>query len=303
MVQVASSASTDVRGVPVQELEARDLDAAFGAEIRGFDTAQLHDPATCAQLQALFDTRSVLLFRDLDLEHADQVRLVKQLAGTQDRALDGAQDDRAVEDSWYVSNARPNSAAPFGRLQFHSDMMWSNQPCEVLSLYAVDVEAPSVPTTFASAINAWTTLPDDLRARVDGRRALHTAAEIRRGDVKDVLVSKVEDAPSTVKPLDLPHPRTGETILYACEQMTKEVVDLPPDESEDLLEELFAHLYDPASLVHHEWRNGDLLVWDNLALQHARPNVRTDGPRRTLRKVASSTPKLSRDQRPKHSSA
>jgi alpha-ketoglutarate-dependent taurine dioxygenase len=181
--------------------------------------------------------------------------------------------------------------------------MWSDEPCAVLSLYAIDVEVPAVPTTFASALHAWATLPDALRARIDGRSALHTAAEIRRGDVQDVLVSKVEQAPSTVKPLGLPHPRTGVTILYACEQMTKEVVDLAPDESEELLEELFAHLYNSAALVHHEWRNQDLLVWDNLALQHARPNVRTDGPRRTLRKVASSIPQLAPEQRPQHTNA
>lgn len=281
------------------ELAVHDLGPVFGSEIRGFDTRQLDDPATCSRLQHLFDARSVLLFRDLDIEHAQQVQLSKLLAGKQ-QPDDSAQGDPVVEDKWYVSNARPNSAAPFGRLQFHSDTMWSDQPCEVLSLYAIDVEEPAVPTSFASGVNAWATLPDDLRARVDGRSALHTAAEIRRGDVEDVLVSKVEQAPSTVKPLGLPHPRSGETILYACEQMTKEVVDLAPDESEDLLEELFAHLYDPANLVHHEWRNQDLLVWDNLALQHARPNVRTDGPRRTLRKVASSIPRLAPEQRPQH---
>jgi alpha-ketoglutarate-dependent taurine dioxygenase len=287
----------------MRELAVHDLDPVFGSEIRGFDPGQLDDLATCARLQHLFDTRSVLLFRDLDLDHAHQVKLSKLLAGKEQQPDDTAQGDPVVGDNWYVSNARPNSAAPFGRLQFHSDTMWSDQPCEVLSLYAIDVEAPTVPTTFASAVNAWATLPDDLRARVDGRSALHTAAEIRRGDVEDVLVSKVEQAPSTVKPLGLPHPRTGVTILYACEQMTKEVVDLAPDESEELLEELFAHLYNSAALVHHEWRNQDLLVWDNLALQHARPNVRTDGPRRTLRKVASSIPQLAPEQRPQHTNA
>ena len=284
-------------------LAVHDLGPLFGSEILGFDPGQLGDPASCARLQELFDTRSVLLFRDLDIDHAQQVQLAKLLAGKQPPDGDVAEGDPVVEDKWYVSNARPNSAAPFGRLQFHSDTMWSDQPCAALSLYAIDVEEPAVPTTFASAVNAWTTLPDDLRARVGGHSALHTAAEIRRGDVEDVLISKVEQAPSTVKPLGLPHPRTGETILYACEQMTKEVVDLAPDESEQLLEELFAHLYDSASLVHHEWRNQDLLVWDNLALQHARPNVRTDGPRRTLRKVASSIPRLAPEQRPQHTSA
>jgi taurine dioxygenase len=64
-------------------------------------------------------------------------------------------------------------------------------------------------------------------------------------------------------------------------------VGLGPDESEELLEELFQYLYAPANLLEHVWRNGDLVVWDNFAVQHARANVRTDGPARTLRKVYS----------------
>ena len=79
--------------------------------------------------------------------------------------------------------------------------------------------------------------------------------------------------------------------------MTREIVELPPDESEALLEELFAHLYDPAHTVQHEWRNGDLVAWDNMAIQHARSDVRTDGPTRTLRKVVAPTPVLSETPR------
>jgi alpha-ketoglutarate-dependent taurine dioxygenase len=124
-----------------------------------------------------------------------------------------------------------------------------------------------------------------------------------RGNVDDVLISEVEQPPSTVMPLCLVHPRTGETILNACEQMTQEIAGLPPDESEEVLGEVFAHLYDPEKLLNHEWHNRDLVVWDNLALQHARPNVAADGPRRTLRKVASFTPALSEQERPVHGTA
>ena len=40
----------------------------------------------------------------------------------------------------------------------------------------------------------------------------------------------------------------------------------------------------------HEWRQGDLVVWDNLTVQHARGNVEIDGPERTLRKVIGPIP-------------
>jgi alpha-ketoglutarate-dependent taurine dioxygenase len=154
-----------------------------------------------------------------------------------------------------------------------------------------------------SGIRAWKALPETLCARAEGLKVLHTAGEVRRGDLTDVLVSSVQRPPMTTTPIGLRHPRTGETILYACEQMTKEVVGLSHDESEHFLEELFAYLYDPAYQFDHEWRERDFVVWDNLALQHARKNVSTEGPARTLRKVASPVPKLNFDQLPTFSAA
>jgi len=277
---------------------ARDLTPAFGAEITGFEPRKPLDAETCNVLRDVFDRRGLLLFRGLDIDHAYQVYLATMLIRKAHLA-----DTATIADTFYISNERPNSAAPFGRLQFHSDTMWSDNPFEVLSLYAVNVDEPVVPTTYVSATYAWATLPDDLRARVDGHEALHTAGEVRRGDLTDVDLTTVERPPSTTMPIGRRHPRTGDTILYICEQMTKEVVGMAPDDSERLLGKLFAHLYDRSKQWSHHWCNGDLIIWDNAAVQHARPNVRNDGPARTLRKVAFPIPQLSRDQLPAYESA
>ena len=180
--------------------------------------------------------------------------------------------------------------------------MWADDPFQVLSLYGVEVELPTAPTSFVSGVEAWATLPDDLRARVEGLHALHTAGEVRRGDLTDVLVSNVQRPPTTVAPIALTHPRTGDTVLYVCEQMTKEIVELPADEGEALLQALFEHVYDPARCWEQEWHERDFVVWDNVAMQHARQNVEVEGPARTLRKVASPVPKLAADQMPTFSS-
>jgi alpha-ketoglutarate-dependent taurine dioxygenase len=98
------------------------------------------------------------------------------------------------------------------------------------------------PTNFVSAIRAYQTLPEDLRARIEGKEVILSAGQIRlRGDVSDVLLPEVERPPWTRKPVALPHPRTGEPILYVCEQNTREIVGMPDDESEELLDALFTH--------------------------------------------------------------
>jgi len=283
------------------QLQIRDLDAPFGAEVVGLDATELDDEA-CDQLCRAFDDRGLLLFPGLSPDHPFQVRLSETLIGNRSGSAQGSDD--LPEDTFYISNRRDGAAAPFGRLPFHSDAMWSDDPPRVLSLCAVEVEPPVTPTIFASGVHAWDTLPPDLRAAVEELSALHIAGVVQRGDHQDeVLISTFENPPSTVTPIGHRHLRTGRTLLHVCEQMTREIVGLAPDESEQLLLALFAHLYDPATRWEHGWRNGDLVVWDNLAVHHARINVPADGPARTLRKYFSPIPSLGRNQRPTYSSA
>jgi alpha-ketoglutarate-dependent taurine dioxygenase len=282
------------------QFEVRDINPAFGAEITGFDPKTPLDDATRERLQHLFDTRGLLRFRGIDLAHEEQITLSRMLIRKEGLAEEG---DAPPEDKFYVSNRRADSAAPFGRLQFHSDTMWFDKPFEVLSLYGAKVEQPSAPTTFVSGAHAFKTLPDDLRRKIEGLEVLHTAGVVRRGDLSDVLITEVLNPPTTVTKLAHVHPRTGDMILYACEQMTKEIVGLPHEESEAILEAVFNHLYASTVQWDHEWLEGDFVVWDNIAMQHSRKAVQFEGPTRHLRKAASPMPKLRADQRPVYSTA
>jgi taurine dioxygenase len=192
----------------------------------------------------------------------------------------------------FVSNKEPGGGAPYGRLLFHCDMMWSERPHQALSLYGVDVEQPNVPTMFVSMGHGWDTLPDGLRTRVEHLHAVHghDATYPNRGGDDDVIDSVFEQPKKTTTLVARPHPRTGRTMLYVSQQVTLEIEEISPEENEEVLEALFAHLYDPARVVEHDWHNGDLAIWDNQAIQHARPNVRTEAPVRTLRKVFAPIP-------------
>jgi len=76
-------------------------------------------------------------------------------------------------------------------------------------------------------------------------------------------------------------------MLYVCSMVTSRILDMEPDDSEELLQRLFEHIQSPENVWEHEWRNNDLVVWDNRSMQHARPDVEEEGPVRTLRKAAS----------------
>jgi alpha-ketoglutarate-dependent taurine dioxygenase len=277
----------------MSELKIRDLTPAFGAEIEGLDPHAKLDDEACRLLRHTFDERGLLLFRGLDLDGDYQTYLAKMVIGDQGGATsDGSEAEAA--DAFYVSNKKQGGGAPYGRLLFHSDMMWAETPFQVLTLYAMEVEPPVVPTMFASATYAWQALGEDLQARVKALHALHmTGQQMRADGNEDELLQPIrEHVQSATKPVAHPHPRTGRTILYVSQMMTREIVELPPEQSENLLKVLFARLYDPATLLQHEWRNGDLVMWDNFAIQHARFNVSLDGPVRTLRKVIAPKPSM-----------
>jgi taurine dioxygenase len=289
-------------------MEVRDLTPAFGTEITGLDAdAALGGGELADQLRSLFDTRGVLVFRDLDIDERTQADLIRLLIGAEPLGPDESPSGRANGDTFYVSNKEPQGGAPFGRLLFHSDMMWSDHTFQVLSLYAVEVESPVAGTIFASAAHAWETLPDDLRAKIESLTAVQGHAEHeskRAGDDPDVLITTFDNLPTRETPVDYRHPRTGQPLLYVSQQMTQEIVGMEPEESEAVLDELFRHLYRPEVTYEHDWRHRDLVAWDNIAVQHARPNVTLEGPVRTLRKLyAPLPPRTANPARPTFASA
>jgi alpha-ketoglutarate-dependent taurine dioxygenase len=275
----------------MSDFQIRELHPAVGVEIEGLDLSKEFDQETVGSLRDLFDRKGLLLLCGTDISPEDQSYLVGLLIGGKAPANRAAAVANTHTYSNYVTNKDTDGYAQFGELLFHCDMMWSANAFELISLYGYKVEPPTVPTRFSNMVHGFQTLPADLRARIEGLRAVHETGQQRRGEHKDQLVvPQHEVLRSTVKPVVWQHPRTRQSLLFVSQQMTARIEGLAPDESEQLLEQLFAHLYRPEAVFDHEWRRGDLVVWDNLAVQHARGNVEIEGPERTLRKVIGPIP-------------
>lgn len=268
-------------------LQIRELTPWFGAEVSGFVPTQTLDEATCRQLQQLMDARELLVFRDLVFDRYAQSYLCELLRvkGEPDPAVVASNAEQQA--SFYVSNQREGAAAPFGELMFHSDAAYSTGPYEIVSLWAEEVVPPVAPTRFVSVSHAWETLPDELRTRVQGLVAEQSNQVQDRGGDGQRLLKTVREETTITTPVGHSNPRSGRTVLYVSPLVTKRIVGLDPDEGESLLAELFAHTYQPKNVWTHEWSDGDLVIWDNLSVQHARPDVDEDGTVRTLRKATS----------------
>lgn len=279
-----TAAETGDRTPSFPGVQVRPLSPAIGAEIVGVDLRRPLDDDLFALILDAWHTHLVLLFRDQHLTEEDQVRFAERFGPlARIHTPRFATRHPAV---MLISNIRedgkPVGALPDGEMQFHSDQCYQEKPAMGSMLYAIEVPRQGGDTLFANAYLAYETLPDAVKRRLDGRRALHAydydSAATKRG-------SEVpKDAPSYAHPMVRTHPATGRKALYVNRLMTRRIEGLPAQESEELLDMLFTHQERPEFIHGHVWRPSDLLLWDNRCALHARTDFRAD-ERRLLRRV------------------
>ncbi len=242
----------------------------FGARI-DFDLRHKASVRQVEHFRRLFDTHHLLYFPDQSLSPEVQGRVCEWFGPISK--------DKGV--TYFATDTNMGKLGS-GELAFHSDLSCTPAPLIGLSLHALSVTERSSPTQFIDAMAAARNLPADLRARL---QALHVVnlwpIDV---SVRQRQSAAPKDWPGAEHPLLMAHPRTEQPILYVNASHSDRIAELSAQESESLIEELFRWLYDPANRYDHHWRNGDFVVWDNLALQHARAAVPPDVPR-TLQRV------------------
>jgi taurine dioxygenase len=183
----------------------------------------------------------------------------------------------------YVSNVRADGLFGDVSLSFHQDYLQTTVPLLSLSLHAVEVEGDVAPTAFASGERALAVMPPDLRAELLHRQVVNLwplGDQVRygRGD-EDVTI----EWPGAVHDVFEVDPITGRHIVTASPMMTARILGVGKEQSNELLAGLYKVLHAEDNLYHHQWVQGDLVIWSNLAVSHARGWL-TSG-RRTLQRV------------------
>ena len=261
----------------------RPLSPALGAEISGID---LRDPIHAALRAKLLDAwheHLVILLRGQVLDEDAQVRFAETF-GPPAKITSGRSFSVKHPSVMLISNIRqdgkPIGALPDGEMQFHTDQCHQAVPAKATLLYAIEIPSHGGNTLFANAYAAYATLPDDIKARIEGRRALNAYD-------KDSTqrTARYDNAASSCRhPVVRTHPATGRKALYVNRLMTREIEGLSRAESDALLEKLFDHQEQQQFVYEHVWRPGDLLMWDNRCTLHARTDFPA-GERRLLRRV------------------
>lgn len=256
-------------------------DGPLGAEILGADLSRDPDAQTLAEIRRTLDDRGVIVLRRQKLEPAHIARFAEHfgrpLVHAHNKfALPGAPAVSVISN--IVDEQGRNIGVPDAGLVWHTDGSYLVQPDMYAFLYGIEIPMqdgePLGTTYYASATAAYDALPQALRQRLDGLRAVHSFAyhsanRAARGGTKIEITEELRRKhPDVSQPVVRVHPRTGRKALYVTEGHTTHILGMPQAESDALLAQLFAHLREPRFVYGHRWQVGDLLVWDNAATQH-----------------------------------
>ena len=274
-----------------QTISVTKLHPLIGAEIGGVDLSRPLDEDTVRQIKDAWHAHTVLLFRNQNLSEDDQRRFASSFGPVAKRVppkpgAPGVDDSPAWDDMMTVSdkvdaNGKPLGTLGHGEMWFHTDKCYHRRPHRATFLYGIDIPSEGGHTQFSSLYAAYDNLPADLKRRLNGAWVMQGQqyGVGRRIDVTLLL----ESTHHCLQPIVVTNPGSGRKALYIASQNSMWNEGMPRDESEAVLQRLFAIAEDPAIVYEHHWRPGDLIMWDNLACLHAR----TDWPpeqRRELRR-------------------
>ena len=255
--------------VPVSE--------AIGAEIRGVDLSYI-DTNTLDQIHQSWISHCVLLFRDQEITARELVIFSKHF-GDLDIAPPNENGQVGVDGfpevlvlSNVKENGRPIGALGNGEAQWHTDMNYIDQPPLGSVLLGVEVPDQGGDTGFCNMYGALEELPDLLRRQINGGQIKHDSSTNSAGLLRKGAdaVTDVTACPGAIHPIVRTHPETGRQALYLGRRRNAYIMGLTLANSEALLDELWAHATQPKYAWHHQWRVGDVIMWDNRCAMHRR---------------------------------
>lgn len=248
-----------------------------GAEVMGVDLATL-DPVTVATLQQAIREHLVVVVRGQPISDPQLIALGKSFGELEPPGMSpiGKPFIDEFPDILVISNIM-EQGMPMGNLGageaiWHTDMSYRPRPCTIAILHALEVPPAGGNTYFANQYLAYDALSDELKQKLGGLEVIHdetynSAGQMRKGFKE---VTDPREAPGARHKIFRTHPQTGRKALYLGRRRNAYIIGLPLEESERLLDELWAHASRPEFMWHNEWQVGDTLIWDNRALIHRR---------------------------------
>jgi taurine dioxygenase len=265
----------------------RPLSGGLGARVTGMNITAPWSGLALDALQAALDKHALLVIKDQSLTRAELVAF-SACFGTVVRHSVAEYLAPDHPEVMILSNNRENGrlvGAPNNGIYWHSDQIFRKRPVSLTLLYGHEVPPVAGDTLFADMRAIHSALPAELRARLQGMRAVHSfcaSYEKNYLEAEPLTAVKREANPDVEHPAVRTHPRTGGRSIFLDPDSTIRIVGIPEAESAEILSLVFAYLDRSEFIYRHAWEPGDLVLWDNRCLMHRATFYDADQHRRVM---------------------
>ncbi len=252
-------------------MEIRRLGPQIGVEIRGVDVKTL-DEAGFARIYRAWLDHNVAVVVDQDLALEDFLRYSRRFGVVVPHPSKSTRHPEVPE----ITLLGVNKFGADGRLDmaiyrrgaegWHTDGAYDEEPFKATQLYSLAVPSRGGDTCFASMYAAYDALPSPLKERLEGRQGAFTYGGRRKATA--LLDPEDREWTPVFHPIVRTHPETGRKGLYFDPGKILRIEGLEPAESDALIDELTDRMIQPEGEYRHQWRKGDVVIWDNRCSYH-----------------------------------
>jgi taurine dioxygenase len=256
------------------KLEITPSGQACGASVRGVDLSEPLSKQAAAAIRAAWLEHQVLAFPDQTLtdEQLEDFTLNFGPFGEDPfiAPIPGHPHIIAVR-------RKADETSPIFAESWHSDWSFQATPPQGTCLYGITIPPTGGDTLFANQYLALEKMPAELRQRIEGRRAIHSAKNAYaptgmygKGDAgRSMDIRPSEQAEATqLHPIIRTHPETGRESLFGCAGYIIGIEGMDQQEGWDLVTEIYRWQTRPEFQYRHRWHPDMLLMWDNRCTLH-----------------------------------
>jgi taurine dioxygenase len=257
-------------------LSVRPISRACGAEVSGIDLTRPLEPHAVQQLHKALAEHGVLLFRNADLTPQQHIAFSRQFGPLETHVV-GEFNLPEHPEVFVVSNVMEEGklkGAVYAGQYWHSDLSYMEKPSLGSLLLCREMPEIGGDTMWANMYLAYDTLSDVLKKFLSTLKAIHDyshAYDTYFAHLKErppLTPEQRAKTPPVEQPMIRTHPASGRKALYINPGFTKGIVGMPKEESQPILEMLFAHSTRPEFIYRHKWKVNDLIFWDNRCTMH-----------------------------------
>ena len=255
---------------------------ALGAQVLSLDLSQALGEEEFAQIENALGEHSVLCFPAQQLTSSNLKRFAEQFGKLEINVANMYQDPEHAE-VMILSNKVDKEGKALGLKDagqdWHTDMSYSHLIAFTNVLYGIEIPMRNGQslgnTEFCNMHAAFADLPDTWKDKLRGKTATHDFAKfwdnmrLKPGSQRKPLTPEQRRAkPPVSHPVVMMHPITKKEVLYLNPGYSIRINEMSQLESDEALAFLFEHQLNSTYKYKHEWKKGDVLMWDNMGTIH-----------------------------------